>query len=308
MSLALLSSSAERPSTSRRLTSLPSVAPTMRPAEDTASTTSGSGLFQVDIGWMPPSTPGADRGHRLRLGEDLGVGADADLEVLAPGALADQHLLQRHRLGRAGLQRRQVVADQPGHLGADRRRGGQVAAGALLDHPLQHGDREGHAGRLQRLQIDRRQQPGLFAGCDPRAACWPARRRRRRSRSPRRGAQRGGRVRRLAQVAHGREGRGDVDQRGRRAAPPPTDPGTSGRQTRPASVAVAASSGSAGRSASRSSVMVVSPCRMRYAIARGQRPNEGSRTMRLFGGGANAASDAESFAGDAQRGGMARAS
>src|SRR4051812_40091925 len=29
----------------------------------------------------------ADRGHRLRLGEDLGVGADADFQVLAPGAL-----------------------------------------------------------------------------------------------------------------------------------------------------------------------------------------------------------------------------
>ena len=36
-----------------------------------------------------------------RLGEDLGVGADADFQVLAPGALLDQHVLQVHRLGRS---------------------------------------------------------------------------------------------------------------------------------------------------------------------------------------------------------------
>ncbi len=57
LSFALPSSSAERPSTSRRLTSLPSVAPTIRPAEATASTTSGSGLFQDDPGCSPASMP-----------------------------------------------------------------------------------------------------------------------------------------------------------------------------------------------------------------------------------------------------------
>src|SRR5260370_8109947 len=57
LSLALPSSSAERPSRSRRLTSLPSVAPTIFPAEPTASTTSGSGLFQVEFGWRPASAP-----------------------------------------------------------------------------------------------------------------------------------------------------------------------------------------------------------------------------------------------------------
>src|SRR3954469_10064438 len=57
LSLALLNSSAERPSKSRKLTSLPSVAPTIHPVEATASTTSGSGLFQLEFGWSPASKP-----------------------------------------------------------------------------------------------------------------------------------------------------------------------------------------------------------------------------------------------------------
>src|SRR3954452_18326615 len=56
LSLALDSSSAERPSKSRRLTSLPSVAPTILRSLATTSTTSGSGLFQVDFGCRPAST------------------------------------------------------------------------------------------------------------------------------------------------------------------------------------------------------------------------------------------------------------
>ena len=57
LSLALPSRSALRPSKSRRLTSLPSVAPTILPAALTTITTSGSGLFQVELGWMPISAP-----------------------------------------------------------------------------------------------------------------------------------------------------------------------------------------------------------------------------------------------------------
>src|SRR5712672_53870 len=57
LSLALDNSSAERPSKSRRLTSLPSIAPTIPPRLDTTSTTSGSGLFQVDLGCRPASMP-----------------------------------------------------------------------------------------------------------------------------------------------------------------------------------------------------------------------------------------------------------
>ena len=57
LSFALPSRSALRPSKSRRLTSLPSVAPTTRPLWLTASTISGSGLFHSDFGWMPTSAP-----------------------------------------------------------------------------------------------------------------------------------------------------------------------------------------------------------------------------------------------------------
>ena len=52
----------------------------------------GFGIVPGGPGWMPASMPGADGGHRLTLGEDLGVGADADFQVLAPGALLDQRL------------------------------------------------------------------------------------------------------------------------------------------------------------------------------------------------------------------------
>ncbi len=57
LSLALPRSSADRPSTSRRFTSLPSVAPRTVPSERTTSTISGSGLFHSEIGWIPTSAP-----------------------------------------------------------------------------------------------------------------------------------------------------------------------------------------------------------------------------------------------------------
>src|SRR5258708_2310167 len=57
LSLALPRSTADRPSTSRRLPSLPSDAPTMRPLAFATMTMSGSGLFQTDFGWMPISAP-----------------------------------------------------------------------------------------------------------------------------------------------------------------------------------------------------------------------------------------------------------
>ena len=105
----------------------------------------------------------ADGGHRLGLGEDLGVGTDADFEILAPGALLDQHRLSRAASGEPGLSLREIVADQRVDLGADLGGGGRIAARPLLDDALDHRDGEGDARRLDRLQVDRGKQPG-FAG------------------------------------------------------------------------------------------------------------------------------------------------
>src|SRR5438105_2837844 len=57
LSLALLSRSALRPSKSRKLTSLPSVAPRISPRQFTTSTTSGSGLFQLESERTPICAP-----------------------------------------------------------------------------------------------------------------------------------------------------------------------------------------------------------------------------------------------------------
>ena len=57
LSLALPSNKALRPSKSRRLTSLPSATPTTCAKELTASTISGSGLFQFERGCRPTSLP-----------------------------------------------------------------------------------------------------------------------------------------------------------------------------------------------------------------------------------------------------------
>ena len=63
------------------------------PARDCSS---ASGV-DADVG------AAADRRHRLRLGEDLGVRADADLEILRPDAVGDQRVLQLLRLGEPGF-------------------------------------------------------------------------------------------------------------------------------------------------------------------------------------------------------------
>ena len=156
----------------------------------------------------------ADRRERLGLGEDLGIRADADLEVLAPRSLRHQHRLERHRLGRAGLQAPQVVADEAADLEADRRRGVRVAACPLLDHPLQHRDREGHAGGLDRLEVDGGQEPGPRRVAGVRRSVGQHRVEGA-ERLARGGPQGARRIGRLAQVADRREGAGDVDELGR---------------------------------------------------------------------------------------------
>ena len=142
------------------------------PAEATASTTSGSGLFQVDMGCRPASMPAPTALIGCALVKISASGADADFEILAPRALLDQHPLQLHRLRRAGLRGGEIAADQPVDLGTDGGGRCHVAARPLLDHALQHRDREGDAARLDRLQVDRGQQPRVARGRASRAACW----------------------------------------------------------------------------------------------------------------------------------------
>ncbi len=99
-----------------------------------------------------------DRGHGLALGEHLGVRADADLQILRPGVARDQRLLQFHGRFGAGHDLREILADQFVQLRADLARLGRIATGLFLDHALQEADRERHASRLDRRQIDRREQ------------------------------------------------------------------------------------------------------------------------------------------------------
>jgi hypothetical protein len=61
----------------------------------------------------PDAGAGADGRERLRLGEDLGVGADADLEILRPEAACDERRFEPRRLLGAGLDAGESVRRTP---------------------------------------------------------------------------------------------------------------------------------------------------------------------------------------------------
>ncbi|TMH56381.1 MAG: hypothetical protein E6H55_16990 [Betaproteobacteria bacterium] len=93
----------------------------------------------------------SDRGHWLRLGENLGIGADPHFEVLRPGTLLNEHLLDARSFVRAGPNRREVVAEDSLQartygLGAPR-----VAARLFLDDSLQRARHECDPGGLDGL-------------------------------------------------------------------------------------------------------------------------------------------------------------
>ena len=149
---------------------------------------------------------GADGGHRLGLGEDFGVRADADLEILAPGALLDQHFLQALASAEPGFS---LLRSSPTRRVTSSRiatGGVHVAAGALLDDAFQHRDGEGDAGGLDRLQVDRGEQPGACAVAGSggvlasMASSGP-------SGSPAAARKRGGWIGGFAEIAHGRDRR-----------------------------------------------------------------------------------------------------
>ncbi len=177
LSFALPSSNALRPSKSRRLTSLPSVAPTVRPLPFTARTISGSGLFHSDFGWMPTSAPNptADIGCDLVKISASGPMPTSRYCDQAPCRISASFTLRR--LGRAGADLRQVVADHGDDFAAHGLRLRRVAARLFLDDPFQRAGDERDAGGLERLQVARRQEPRQRRVARVRARNWRARRR-----------------------------------------------------------------------------------------------------------------------------------
>ena len=77
-------------------------------------------------------------------------------------------------LTRARLHRREIVADNARHLRPDGLGFGGIAARLLLDHPFQQALHEGHAARLDRLQVVGREErwsarvPAVAAVCEQR--------------------------------------------------------------------------------------------------------------------------------------------
>ena len=235
LSLALDSSSAERPSTSRRLMSLPSVAPTMAPLRVHHQHHLRLGIVPGRDRVQPRLHAVPDRRHRLRLGEDLRIRADADLQVLRPGALLDQHALELGRLRAARHQLADIAAEAGLHAVADRLGLLGRAARLLLDHALQHGQRKGDAGGLDRLQVVRRQQPGLARRRASASGVLARMSSSAPMRSPLPLAHDRGRIGGLAQVAHGRRRAARCRGRRRRAWPPrPGLPPPAARRGRPA--------------------------------------------------------------------------
>ena len=145
---------------SRRLTSLPRVAPTIVAACVDDQRHLGLRIVPVRVRSDADLRAVADRRHGRRLGEDLGIGADADLEIGRPGVACHQRLLQRLGLGRARLDGADVGADDLVQLLAHLLGAPGIALGVLLDQPFEQAHREGDAGRLDRLQVDRRQEVG----------------------------------------------------------------------------------------------------------------------------------------------------
>src|SRR5690606_4312453 len=161
----------------------------------------GRNRVEADIGTI------ADRRHGLALGEDFGIGADADLQILRPDPARDEPRLDGGGLVRARFQLRKIVADQPGNVGADRIGTFRRAPRLLFYHALQKRDDEGDAGSLYRLKVDRGKQarPGRVAA--PRHAVFENIGNRTYF-AARRGRDIGGRIVLLADVATGGRGLG----------------------------------------------------------------------------------------------------
>ena len=170
LSLALPRSSALRPSMQRRLTSLPSAAPSARPVAVADQHDLRLRIVPHRVRADADPVAPADRRQRRRLGEDFRIRPDGDFQILRPQPVGDQRLFQLLRFRRAGLDRADVGADAVAQRRADGLGLARLAPRAFLDHALDGRHREGHACRLDALQIDRRQKPKLARRLFPGAA------------------------------------------------------------------------------------------------------------------------------------------
>src|SRR5664280_2560745 len=146
LSFAFDKRSAERPSKSRRLTSLPSVAPTMRPLLDTTSTTSGSGLFQLDLGCNPASIPAPTEDNTGALVNTSASTPIPTSRYWLQTCCAISTSFRRIASGEPGISLDRSSPTSPGDLGPNRGGRGRIASGAFFNHPLQHRYGEGDAG------------------------------------------------------------------------------------------------------------------------------------------------------------------
>src|ERR1700680_1287656 len=90
--------------------------------------------------------------HRLRLGENFGVGPDAKLEILRPWSLLHQHLPAAARLLRPGAHRGEMVAEDPGEPCANPFGAARVAARLFLHDALERARAKRDAGRRSLLE------------------------------------------------------------------------------------------------------------------------------------------------------------
>src|SRR4029077_73087 len=110
--------------------------------------------MQTDVGAE------TDRGHRLRLGEHLGVRPDADLEILRPESMGGQRRFEPRSVFRSRANLGEGRADLGHQAFAPGGRLAWVAPALFFDHPFDEAGRERNAGGLDRLQIDWCEEPG----------------------------------------------------------------------------------------------------------------------------------------------------
>jgi hypothetical protein len=153
------------------------------------------------------------RRHRLRLGEDFCIGANADFEILRPHLFPDQHILQARGFGRTGANRGEVVADHRDDRAPHRFGLAGIAARLFLDHALEHAGDESDAGRLDRLQVAGGEQPGGLWIALALGGIGEYRVERAQRRQARRGDNGRDRSLEFEEIAHGRRHAGQIVQR-----------------------------------------------------------------------------------------------